>query len=303
MNLFHSNPADGDPVKDLPGFRHGFAAVNETRLHYVHGGAGPAVVLLHGWPFGWEEWRPLMPILASAGRSVIAPDLRGMGLSAKPDKDCAKSDYLKRNVAKDVHDLLASLGHDTIDLMGIDIGMMVAFAYAIRYPSNVAHLVLGEGLLPGFGLEEHMNPATGGYWHFGFHAQVDIATMLTEGKEAEYLGAMWKMMSLSAADQQSNKDRFLPSYAAPGGMRGGFAHYAPLLGDDARDNRDHLKDKLDMPVLVLNGEKGLPLGATVDGVRRAVKRLEQDLVPGAAHTLGQDNPAWLADRLNRFFQT
>ncbi|GAA0334757.1 alpha/beta hydrolase [Sphingomonas oligophenolica] len=303
MSILHHDPADGDPVTDLPGFRHGFAAVNGTRLHYVQGGAGPAVLLLHGWPFTWEEWRPVMPLLAQAGRTVIAPDLRGMGLSAKPDKDYAKSDYLKRNVAKDVHELLVSLNHDTVDLMGVDIGMMVAFAYAARYPTHVGHAVLGEGLLPGFGLEEHMNPATGGYWHFGFHAQVEIATMLTEGKEAAYLGPMWKMMSASPAAQQSNEGRFLPHYSARGGMRGGFAHYATLIGDDGRENRDHFRQKLAMPVLVLNGEKGLPLKATVDSVRRVADRIEEDIVPGAAHTLAQDNPAWLAERLNRFFQS
>jgi pimeloyl-ACP methyl ester carboxylesterase len=110
-------------------------------------------------------------------------------------------------------------------------------------------------------------------------------------------------MSASPAAQQSNQKRFLPYYLVPGGMRGGFAHYAMLVGDDGRDNRDHLKQKLSMPVLVLNGEKGLPLEATVDSVRRVAERTEQDLVPDAAHTLAEDNPEWLAERLIRFFRT
>lgn len=303
MSLFHPVPAHGEPVADLPGFHHGFTEVNGVRLHYVHGGSGPAVVLLHGWPFTWEEWRPLMTRLIDVGRSVIAPDLRGMGHSAKPGKDFAKADYLKRNVAKDVHDLTVFLGHDKVDLMGVDIGMMVAFAYALRYPSQIDHLVLGEGLLPGFGLEEHMNPATGGYWHFGFHAQVDIAVMLTDGKEAEYLGPMWEMMSASPAARHENRSRFLPSYSSTDGMRGGFAHYATLIGDDGRDNQDQLKQKLAMPVLVLNGEKGLPLGPTLESVQRVAERLDHDVVPGAAHTLAQDNPQWLTQRLIEFFQT
>ena len=181
----------------MSGFAHHYAEVNGTRLHYVSGGLGPAVVLLHGWPYTWAEWRKLMPLLAEAGRTVIAPDLRGLGDSAT-----AESGYEKSNVAEDVRQVVQSLVFASIDLVGTDIGTFIAFAYAQRYPGEVRRLVLAESLIPGFGLEDLMNPATGGYWHFGFHMQVDLATMLTEGRNEAYLLPFMTMMSASpdAAD-------------------------------------------------------------------------------------------------------
>jgi pimeloyl-ACP methyl ester carboxylesterase len=79
------------------------------------------------------------------------------------------------------------MGFQEINLVGTDIGAMVAYAYASRHPAEVRRFVFGEAFIPGFGLEDHMNPATGGFWHFGFHAQVDIATMLVEGRDERYL--------------------------------------------------------------------------------------------------------------------
>ena len=108
-----------------------------------------------------------MPLLVRAGFTVVAPDLRGLGDSAKAD-----SGYSKTNVAKDVHELVHHLGHQEIKLVGTDIGTMVACAYAASYQAEVRRLVLSESVLPGFGLEELMNPVTGGYWHFSFHMQV-----------------------------------------------------------------------------------------------------------------------------------
>ena len=185
-----------------------------------------------------------MPLLAEAGRTVIAPDLRGLGESAR-----AESGYEKSNVAEDVRQTVQPLGFASIDLVGTDIGTFVAFAYAQRHPGEVRRLVLAESLIPGFGLEELMNPATGGYWHFGFHMQVDLATMLTEGREEAYLLPFMTMMSASSDAADMAKTLFLPHYTAPGGMRAGFQHYATLLADGAQ-NRAAFRSRLLMPVLV-----------------------------------------------------
>ena len=186
-----------------------------------------------------------MPLLAGAGHTVIAPDLRGLGDSAK-----AEAGYSKVNVAEDVRQVVQSLGFDSINLVGTDIGTMVAHAYASRHPGEVRRLVLAESLIPGFGLEELMNPATGGYWHFGFHMQVGVATMLTAGREADYLLPTMTMMSASADAADMAKAVFLPHYTAPGGMRAGFQHYGTLLAD-RKENRAAFHSKLPMPVLVL----------------------------------------------------
>ena len=115
----HEAPREGDAADGLSGFAHHYAEVNGTRLHYVSGGLGPAVVLLHGWPYTWAEWHKLMPLLAEAGRTVIAPDLRGLGDSAR-----AESGYEKSNVAEDVRQTVQSLGFASIDLVGTDIGTL-----------------------------------------------------------------------------------------------------------------------------------------------------------------------------------
>ena len=234
-----------------------FADTNGTRLHYVTGGDGPAVVLLHGYPYTWEVWKPLLPLLVEAGYTVIAPDLRGLGFSDRPN-----AGYDKASVAEDVRGIVLSLGIDRIHLVGTDIGAMVAYAYASRHPDEVERFVFAESLIPGFGLEELMNPATGGYWHFGFHAQVEVATMLTAGKEGEYLMPWYGMMSAAPSAAETAARSYLPFYQARGSMRAGFRHYETLVAD-GRANREQLVDPLPMPTLVLSGERGIPQAQTL----------------------------------------
>lgn len=299
-------PRDGAPAAGLPGFTHRYADVNGTRLHAVVGGSGPALVLLHGWPTTWAEWRRIMAPLATAGHTVIAPDLRGTGDSAKPDNG-----YSKANIAEDIYQLVGSLlpahgptgsrAAPQIDLVGTDIGMMVAYAYAASHPAEVRRLVLAESLLPGFGLEELMNVADGGYWHFSFHMQLDIAEMLTAGKEAAYLGGMWAMFSPAGGLTEADTAEYLQHYAAPGGMRAGFQHYATLL-EDGQDNQSNFTSPLAMPVLALNGELGIPQAQTLAAVHRVASNVTADLVPHAGHAFTADNPAWVAKKLTDWFQ-
>lgn len=286
-------PVDGAPA-GLDGFAHHFADVNGTRIHYVSGGAGPAIVLLHGWPLTWREWRGVMPALAQAGFTVIAPDLRGLGDSERPSKG-----YDKKTVADDIRGIVRALGFQAIDLVGTDIGMMVAVAWALHHPTEIRRLVLAESLIPGFGLEELMNPATGGYWHFGFHAQVELATMLTEGKEAEYLGINWTMFSPLKGITPDDRAEFLRTYGNPDGMRAGFRHYAAML-DDGKANRAAFDEKLTMPVLVLNAGLGIPQEQTLGGVEQVFAQVEHDKVLLAGHAFAADRPDWTADRIIRF---
>ncbi|WP_375381139.1 alpha/beta fold hydrolase [uncultured Sphingomonas sp.] len=290
-----SPPPPGSSVDDALLLHHAFADTNGTRLHYVTGGHGPAVVLLHGYPYTWEVWKPLLPLLVEAGYTVIAPDLRGLGFSDK-----AEGGYDKATVAADVRGIVRSLGFERIRLVGADIGAMVAYAYASRHPDEVERFVFAESLIPGFGLEALMNPADGGYWHFGFHMQVDVATMLTAGREAEYLLPWYAMMSADPAAADTATRRFLPFYQAPGGMRAGFRHYETLV-EDGRANRAQFVGPLLMPTLVLSGERGIPQAQTLACVTQAAVDLEHDLVPGAGHTFASDNPEWTAARLIRFF--
>lgn len=147
-----------------------------------------------------------------------------------------------------------------------------------------------------------MNPATGGYWHFGFHMQVDIAEMLTKGKEAEYLGPMWQLMSPVKGIEKAAVAEYLRCYSAPGGMRGGFQHYKAML-ESGKTNRANFHGKLKMPVLTLNGDKGIPQEQTLNCVKQVAENLTAELVPSSGHAFGEDNPDWVAERLIRFFES
>ncbi len=288
-------PSAGSPVEDAPALRHQFSEGGPARLHYVTGGTGPAVVLLHGFPYTWEVWKPVLLPLVEAGYTVVAPDLRGLGHSQKTEDG-----YDKVTVAEDVRRIVQATGFTTVRLVGADLGAMVAYAYASRHPDEVEHFVFAESLIPGFGLEELMNPATGGYWHFGFHAQVEVAAMLTAGREEAYLRPWYTMMSAREEAAAEAERRYLPFYRAPGGMRAGFRHYETLLAD-GRANRAQFTGKLPMPTLVLSGERGIPQAQTLACVEQVAQTVEHDLVPGAGHLFASDNPAWTAARLVRFF--
>jgi pimeloyl-ACP methyl ester carboxylesterase len=158
-------------------FAHRTAEVNGVKIHYVIGGTGEPLVLIHGYPYTWATWRKVMPALAEK-YTVIAPDMRGMGESDKP---AAPEGYLKHVVAEDIYQLVKQLGYEKINLVGHDIGMMVAYSYAAAHPEAVKKLVLAETSgVPGFGFEDSWDTANGGYYHFAFHSD-PLAEELTKG--------------------------------------------------------------------------------------------------------------------------
>jgi pimeloyl-ACP methyl ester carboxylesterase len=277
------------------GFEHGHADLDGMRIHHVHGGSGPAVVLLHGYPFTWIVWRKVMPLLAQRGFRVIAPDLRGSGDSSIPT-----GHWTKRDEAEDLHRLLHRLGHDRTFLVGMDQGAMTAHAWAQAYPDEITRLVLSEAFLPGYGLEDHTNPAFGGFWHFGFHTRSELAATLTAGREDEYLSSFWSVMFRHGAIPDADRAELLRTYTAPDGMRGGFEHYASIA-EDVRAAR--AGGRILMPVLVLNGEHGLPQKILLDGVREAATDVRADVIADGAHTYALDEPEATAERLARFFTT
>ena len=185
-----STGADGAASKDRPrtaapeGFEHRTAEVNGVRLHYVIGGRGPAVVLLHGFPETWYAWRGVMPMLARE-HTVIVPDLRGVGESS-----IEESGYDKETLAEDVHGLVRSLGFEDVSVVGHDMGAMTAYAYARVYREESSHLVLMGAALPGFGLEEFMDfsEPRGGRYHLVFFQQPGVPERLIQGRERYYLG-------------------------------------------------------------------------------------------------------------------
>ncbi|HYO70419.1 MAG TPA: alpha/beta hydrolase, partial [Archangium sp.] len=279
------------------GFSHGTAQVNGITLHYVRGGSGTPLVLLHGWPETWFEWHRIMPALAGH-YTVIAPDLRGAGESSKPEDG-----YTKRQMADDIHQLVRALGfeNEPIYLAGHDIGLMVAYAYAAQFPEGVRKLVLMDAPLPG--VEPFWNfiltdPRS---WHFDFHAEPDVSVPLVQGHERDYLTSFYKKFAYDKeAFTEEEIREATRAYSAPGALAAGFKWYA-AFPQDAQDNQVFMQRKLTMPVLALGGEASS--GAfIVPMVQQVAEDVTGGAIPRSGHWLAQEQPEALVQRLKDFLQ-
>ena len=287
---------DSDPITFAQTFTHHTADVNGVQLHYVMGGKGDPIVLLHGWPKTWYKWRKVIPALAEH-HTVIVPDLPGLG-----DSLPSATSYHKQAIAQTIYQLVNQLGFQQIDLVGHDIGGMVAYAYAATHPENVRKLVLTEFWLPGFGLEDGMDVAKGGSWHFGFHMAPNIPEMLTAGKEREYLTAMgaFKPESNSNAFTEADIQEYLRTYALPNKMHAGFEYYRSLF-EDGRQNREFAQTKLTMPVLTLVGGEGVVGDRLRQGIEAVAENVQSDVIQNSGHWLAEEQPDVLAQKLITFF--
>jgi pimeloyl-ACP methyl ester carboxylesterase len=237
----------GDPL------RTGRATVNGTSLHYRTGGSGPAVVLLHGVPKTSYHWRHLVPKL-TAQHTVVVPDLRGLGDSARP-----ADGYDSATMSEDVAALMAHLGHESYSVIGEDWGAVVGYQLAARHRDEVTALVFAEAFLPGFGFEDRAaltpeNVSTGMHlWHLGFYFQPDVPEMLISGHERELITYMLKYeRSYPDTATPEAVDEYVRCYSMPGGIRAMLAIYRAMLVD-AEQNRQAARQKLDIPVLALGG--------------------------------------------------
>lgn len=230
-----------------PAIQDRFASVGGVRLHYLLAGKGQPVILLHGYAQNSHMWRPLMVELART-RLVIAPDLRGFGQSSKPG-----AGYDKKTMAQDVHALAASLGFKRETIVGHDIGLMVAYAYAAQYPAEVDRIVLMDAFLPGVG-DWKTVWLLRDLWHFHFYGVTPLK--LVAGRERIYFEHFWNDFAADPKHSVSEADRrfYAASYAQPGAMRAGFEVFR-AFEQDAKDFAEFARTKLTMPMLVLTGEK------------------------------------------------
>ena len=197
---------------------HGMADIESgVRLHYVTAGTGQrTVVLLHGFPQTWWEWHHIIPPLVNAGFRVVAPDYRGAGNSWRP-----RDGYDKRTLAGDIHRLLRDHLRiaDQVALVGHDIGLMIAYAYAQAYRNDVSHLVVMDAPLPGTAVFDRLR-SDPRVWHFAFHGARDVAEMLVAGRERPYLQAFFNARIFDpSALSDRDLDIYASAYAAPGAMR------------------------------------------------------------------------------------
>src|SRR2546422_4827883 len=267
------------------------AEVNGIKLHYLTAGHGTPLILLHGYAETSRMWKPIIPVLA--GRfTVIAPDLPGIG-----DSEIPADGLDMKSAAIRIHALVRSLGIQKAEVVGHDIGLMVAYAYAAQFPTEVTKLVLMDAFLPGVGGWEavYNNPSI---WHFRFNGPTPEA--LVRGRERIYFEHFWndfaadKNRSLSEADRAG----YTAAYSRPGRMRAGWAYFVSFM-QAAKDFEQLSQTKLTMPVLAIGGEKanGDVLGQQANAVATDARVV---VLKNTGHWVLEENPKETTDALTSF---
>ena len=225
------------------------AEAGGAKLHYLTAGEGTPLILLHGYAETSRMWRPIIPLLA-ARFTVIAPDLPGIG-----DSDIPASSLDMKSAAIRIHDLAKSLGVEKAEVVGHDIGLMVAYAYAAQFPAEVTKLVLMDAFLPGVAGWEpiYNNP---GIWHFRFNGPTPEA--LVQGRERIYFEYFWNDLAADKNHSLPEADRkaYIAAYSRPGRMHAGWAYFVSFQ-QAAKDFAQLSQTKLTMPVLTIGGDKSL----------------------------------------------
>jgi pimeloyl-ACP methyl ester carboxylesterase len=273
------------------GVEHHVADANGVKLHYLAAGAGEPIILLHGYAQNSHMWLPLIPELARTHR-VVAPDLRGFGDSGKPE-----GGYDKKTMAQDVHALAAGLGFKRVRIVGHDIGLMVAYAYAAQYRDDVKRNVLMDAFLPGVG-DWQAVWLLRDKWHFNFYGETPVR--LVAGRERIYLEHFWNDFAADPKHSIPEADRrfYTEAYARPGAMRAGFEVFH-AFEQDARDFAEFAKTPLAAPMMVIAGGKASGEFLVNQG-RLVASSVEGVVVPGAGHWLMEEATDVVVPRLVEF---
>jgi len=265
--------------------------VDGVKLHYLTAGHGPVVILLHGYTQTSRMWRPIIPLLAQKF-TVIAPDLPGIG-----DSDIPASGLDMKNAAIRIHALSKSLGVQKARVVGHDIGLMVAYAYAAQFPAETEKLVLMDAFLPGVqGWESIYDDPN--VWHFRFHGPTPEA--LVQGREQIYFKYFWndlaadKNHSVPVADRQA----YVAAYSRPGRMHAGWEYFA-TWPQTAKDFAQLAQTKLQFPVLTIGGDKSLG-NALGDQAKLIASDVTVVIVKNSGHWVLEEHQKETTDALLKF---
>jgi pimeloyl-ACP methyl ester carboxylesterase len=274
--------ANTEVIQPFPaGFRTQEVLANGVTLHVRVGGQGPAVVLLHGYGETGDMWAPLASELAG-DRVIVAPDLRGMGLTSRPE-----GGYDKKTQAHDIAGLLDVLELDKVDLVTHDIGNMVGYAFAAQWPERVTRFVIMDAPLPGIGPWDEIVRSRA-LWHFSF--QGPDAERLVAGRERIYLDRFWnEFLADPTSFSETRREHYARLYAQPGAMHAGFNQFA-AFDQDAIDNKAFVANgKPTMPILAIGGDKSF--GSTMAVVMRAAAAdVTECVIPQSGHWLMEEQP-------------
>ena len=271
------------------------ANLGAVKIHYLRAGTGKkTLVLIHGFGDTSHMWIPLFDEFGK-DYTIIAPDMRGLGESSRP-----AGGYDKKTIAADIHELMKSLGVEKINLVGHDIGLMVAYAYAAQYPNDVEKLALLEAPIPGIGEIWEKVYTTPALWHFHF-VNSPIALELVKGRERIFLEHFWLTLS-PHPETFSEADRrlYAKSYAQAGAMRAAFEMFKAFNTQDATDNRSFAGRKLTMPVLTIEGDKAMG-GALETQSKIVANNVTSIILTDTGHWLMEQRPAETKAELKKFF--
>lgn len=282
-----SEPLVGRAVFN-PAFTHGTVSVEGAVLHYVRGGSGPPLVLLHGWPQTWWEWKGVMPALA-AHNTVIAFDLPGLGTSSIP-----ADGYDKATTAKRIREGVRKLGYRQISILSHDTGSLIAYPYARDYPGEVVRLAVLETPLSGFGLED----IYGVSWHLGFNqAPAPIPETIMDNEDVStYLGMMF---ANTHHPERIDQQAFIRAYANPARRTAGYNYYRAFPTDIA-NNQAGVGTRLKMPILAMGAQHTFgPFVA--QSFRQVGDDVREVVAPDSGHWIAEENPGFLIDCAALFF--
>ena len=274
------------------GFRTEEIATNGTTLHVRIGGKGPAILMLHGFGDTGDMWAPLASVLVK-DHTIVAPDLRGMGLSAHPD-----AGYTKKNQALDIAGVLDHLKIQKVDLVTHDIGNMVGYALAAQFPTRITRWVVMDAPLPGIGdwntliCDPHL-------WHFNFRGP-DVERLVA-GRERIYLDRFYNELSAHPESiDEETRAHYAQLYARPQAMHDAFEQFASFK-QDALDNKELLAKggKLQMPILAIGADKSFG-AAMAEDVRFVATNVDVAVIADSGHWLMEEQPAATVAMITKF---
>src|SRR5215472_1035942 len=292
-----SKSLSGDFSPSLPGFQQGQVAVPGASIHFVMGGSGPVLVLLHGWPETWWEWHLVMPSLAQT-HTVIAFDVPGLGDSTAPTGD----DFSVESTAKILHEAVEALGFQDISILGHDGGAPIAYAYATLYPQQVTKMAVLESPLAGFGLES--------FEGFSFHFLLNEQPPPTpEGivnnfqSSVTYLNYMFNSFALNPASiTPFDRAVYYAAYASPANREAGYNYYRAINTLDAAYDLTAAATKLTMPIQAMGGDNSF--GTFVaQSWQQVATDVHTVVAPNSGHFIPEEASAFLAECENLFFSS
>jgi pimeloyl-ACP methyl ester carboxylesterase len=291
--------ASGAPY--LPaGFRDTFTSryvdANGLRMHAVIGGEGPPLLLVHGWPQTWYQFRLIMPALAR-DFTVIAVDQRGIGLTDKPE-----SGYDEASQANDMVALMDALGYRRFAMLGFDTGMPIAYAVAADHPDRVERIVVGEAFLSGISPSPPLfvpAPLNKRLWHIAFNRlDGDVNEALVRGREQIFFGAEYAVSAGTPLPEEIVRYYVERLASSRDALRGSFGYYRAIDVGTAQ-NEQRKQRKLTLPVLAVGGATGIGEGAAAS-MRLAAENVQSHVVPACGHWVAEEAPEQLLAALTPF---